>query len=156
MDTAPEIITVEPCPAIAIRTELPISELPQFFGDAFHELAERAGDLAAGPPFARYHRFGPDGVEVEAVMPLSSDIPGGGRVAAIHLDGGPAVQVRHLGPYDELPATYASIEHWLEEHHRDRADAVREIYLTSPGEVPDPMQWVTVVVQPIREPVTPP
>jgi effector-binding domain-containing protein len=60
------------------------------------------------------------------------------------------VQIRHVGPYDQLGPTYAAIGRWIEEHHRARADAVREVYLTSPQEVPDPAAWVTLVVQPLQ------
>jgi AraC family transcriptional regulator len=155
MDTQPEITQLAPGPAIAIRTQLAIGELPRFFGEAFHELFAQGGSQMAGPPFARYHDIRDGRVDVEAILPLRSAIPGAGRVVALQLAGGPAVQIRHVGPYDELHATYATIEHWLADHHRDRADAVREVYLTSPGEVPDPANWVTLVIQPIRDAAQP-
>jgi effector-binding domain-containing protein len=151
MDSTPEVTQLAPGPAIAIRAQVAIAELPKFFADAFHELAERAGDTVAGPPFARYHHFGDHEVDVEAILPLTSAISGAGRVNAIELAGGPAVQIRHVGPYEQLATTYTELEHWIEDHHRDRAEPVREVYLTRPGEVPDPAQWVTLVVQPIRE-----
>jgi effector-binding domain-containing protein len=149
MDSAPEMITVSGGPAIAIRVQLSVSELPAFFGGAFHELVRCAGASAAGAPFARYHHVDEAGVDVEAVLPVSGPIAVTGRVCAIELGTGPAVQVQHVGPYDELPATYASIDRWLDEHHRRRSDAVREVYLTNPAEVPDPSRWQTLVIQPI-------
>jgi effector-binding domain-containing protein len=102
----------------------------------------------AGPPFARYHAFDPARIDVEAVMPLRGPVAVTGRVQAIRLDGGPAVQVRHVGPYEELATTYGSIERWMEEQHRRPADAMREVYLTGPA---TPLaEQVTIVIQPLQ------
>lgn len=155
MDTSPETITLTPGPAIAIREEVAIADLPGFFGRAFGELAACAADRIAGPPFARYHHFDTARVDVEAVMPVRAPVEVRGRVTAIELAGGPAVQIQHTGPYEELATTYASIEHWMEDHHQARADAVREVYLNNPGEVRDPTQYLTLVIQPVHEHAAP-
>lgn len=148
MDTAPELTILDSSPAVAIRERVAMRDLPAFFGRAFGELAECAGDQIAGPPFARYHAVTGDQVDVEAAFPLRSLVETSGRVHPIVVPGGPAVQVRHVGDYGELHESYASIERWLEAHARQRADAPREIYLTGP-EVPAE-QRVTLVVQPIQ------
>lgn len=149
MDAAPEMVTLAGTPAIAIRTQLTQAELPAFFGRAFGELAACARDRGAGPPFARYHRADASGFDVEAVLPVRAPVAVSGRVAAIELAGGPAVQIKHVGPYDQLMPTYAALDRWLAEHHQARADAVREVYLTNPAEEPDPADWVTLVIQPV-------
>lgn len=148
MDTPPEITNLDACPAIAIRAQVPLAELPAFFGSVLPELGACGKDQIAGPPFARYYSFDPAHVDVEAIIPLRAAVPVSGRVQAITLDGGPAVQIRHVGSYQELGETYASIEHWMEDHHRQRAEAVREVYLTGPT-VPATDQ-VTIVVQPLQ------
>jgi effector-binding domain-containing protein len=151
MDTPPEITTLAGGPALAIRAQVAIADLPGFFGGAFAELFHRAGGQAAGPPFARYHRVGPVDTDVEVIVPVRARVSGEGRVHAIDLEGGPAVQIRHVGPYDQLHTTYEAVDRWIADHHRERADAVREVYLTSPQEVPDPASWVTLVIQPLRD-----
>lgn len=147
MDTAPEVIQLQPTPAIAIRARLAVTELPRFFGEAFRELAACGADQIAGPPFAVYHSFDPEHIDVAAVMPLRGDVEPRGRVERIELAGGPAVQVQHVGAYEELGATYESIEHWVDDHHSHKAGPVREVYLTPPT-VPAAEQ-VTLVIQPI-------
>jgi effector-binding domain-containing protein len=149
MDTAPEIIHLEPGPAISIRAQLTLAELPKFFGAAFGELATCGSSKIAGAPFAIYHSFGPETIDVEAVMPLRTAIAGSGRVQAITLPGGSAVQVRHIGPYQELGLAYMSLEQWLADHHRAKAAAVREVYLTEPSMAAS--EHVTLVVQPLSE-----
>jgi effector-binding domain-containing protein len=150
MDTSPELITLTGGPAIAIRAIVPLAELPRFFGGAFAELAACARDQIAGPPLARYHGFQPEAVDVEAVFPLRAPVPITGRVAAITLAAGTAVQVRHTGPYDELGATYTAIGSWIVAHHLERSEPVREIYLNSPAETQDVSRLETLVVQPVR------
>jgi hypothetical protein len=45
---------------------------------------------------------------------------------------------------------YDEIARFMKANRLDAADACREIYLTSPAEVPDPAQWRTMIVQPTR------
>ena len=117
--------------------------------------AQAAGKLINGidanfPPFAFIDKTGqPSGFDVEAVMPVRAPVAVRGRVAAIELAGGPAVLLTHVGPYDQLMATYATLERWLAEHHRTRSDAVREVYLTNPADGRAPADWVTQVIQPV-------
>jgi effector-binding domain-containing protein len=150
MDTNPEIISLEPGLAIAIRAQLPLTELPAFFGDAFSELTATAIEQAAGPPFAIYHSFDPLRVDVEAVLPVTEPVTASGRAYPLTLEAGQAVQVRHVGRYEELGSAYAAIERWVTDHGRLRSSAVREVYLT-PATVP-PVDHVTLVVQPLRVP----
>ncbi|HEU4729091.1 MAG TPA: GyrI-like domain-containing protein [Kofleriaceae bacterium] len=150
MDTAPEITNLKAGPAIAIRAQVAFSELPAFFSGAFHELAECGADKAAGPPFAIYHSFDPPRLDVEAAMPLRSEVPVHGRVHAIDLAGGPAVQIRHVGPYEDLGTAYTSLDRWITDHHYVRAAAIREVYVTPPGG--PPTELVTLLVQPLDQP----
>jgi AraC family transcriptional regulator len=148
MDTPPEVTNLPPGPALAIRAQVSMTELPHFFGTAFSELAACAADQIAGPPFAIYHAFDPAGIDVEAVMPVRSAVPPRGRVTPIVVDGGPAVQVRHVGPYEELGTAYTAIHDWLEQHQRTAAGPLREVYLTPPT-VPA-AEHVTLVIQPLE------
>jgi effector-binding domain-containing protein len=72
-----------------------------------------------------------------------------GRVHPVEVNGGPAVQVLHCGPYEGLMAAYAAVERWLSEHHARPAGPPREVYLNSPNEVSGPSEYRTLVVQPI-------
>ena len=148
MDAAPEVTNLEPGPAIAIRAQLGLEELPSFFGSAFRELVACGADQISGPPFAIYHSFDPQRIDVEAVMPVRAAVPVQGRIHVIDVAGGPAVVVRHTGPYEELGTAYLSLEHLVADHHRARSAAIREVYLTAPTAPPD--QRITLVVQPLH------
>ena len=144
--------TLPPSEAVAIRTRIPMAELPQFIGAAFHELTaalSAAGASMAGPPFARYYSLSPGSVDVEAVMLADKPVAATGRVHPLHLNGARAAIVRHVGPYDAMKPAYDAIAEWMSQNGKHAADAPREVYLTSPAEVPDPAKWVTLVEQPI-------
>ena len=149
MDSKPETIQLAPGPALEIRAQVPQRDLPEFFGAAFHELAALAGDQLGGSPFAIYHAFDST-IDVSAVVPLRGRVEPRGRVSAIDLPGGPAVQIKHVGPYEDLGETYRSLQDWLESNHRTREGDVREIYVSMPT-VP-PADQVTYVIQPLHAP----
>ena len=55
----------------------------------------------------------------------------------------------HTGPYDGLGEAHAAVEQFLAEEKLQKAGAPREIYVTDPGEVPDPKDWKTQVIWPV-------
>jgi hypothetical protein len=72
----------------------------------------------------------------------------------LQVDEGLCVQMMHLGPYDDEPATVAAMDAFLAEqgYANDFSDTRRhhEIYLTDVRKVP-PEKWKTVVRHPIRK-----
>lgn len=138
--------------AVAIRTTVPLAGIPNFLGEAFHELddAIRAGGgQVVGPPFVRYHSVSPDAVDLEAVLCTEERVPARGRVVPITLRASKAAVVRHVGHYSKLQPAYEAIDLWVKEHGLHATEAPREVYVTSPAEIPDPSEWVTLVEQPV-------
>ena len=148
-----EKIHLEPTDGLAIRMTLPIDQLPAFFGEALTEMAgwirQEAGEAAfAGPPFARYHSLDPAAVDVEAVFPLTRVVEASGRMHAVIVDGGEAVQVMYVGPYDAMEPAFLAINEWLDATGHRPSEPPREVYLTDPVSEPDPANWRTLVIQP--------
>jgi effector-binding domain-containing protein len=110
----------------------------------------QSGVAMAGPPFARYYSVVPEAVDFEAGFPAASPVPEHGDVHAVELPGGPAATTTHLGPYEAMEPAYAAIADWIREHGRQAEGAPWEVYFTDPGSVPDPAQWRTKVVQPLK------
>lgn len=138
--------------AVAIRTTIPLSQIPEFLNLAFLELNEavRAGGaISVGPPFVRYYSVTPEVVDVEAVMTCDKEVPERGRVKAIHLNAAQAAIVRHVGRYDKMKPAYDAITQWMANNGKRPLEAPREVYVTTIAEVPDPSEWVTLVEQPI-------
>ena len=150
-----EKVRLEARDGLAIRDTMRMEQLPAFFGAAFTELdawiLQQGGESALdGPPFARYYSVDPSVVDVEVIIPLSKSVGGSGRMHAVLLAGGDAVQVLHVGPYDAMVPAYEAIARWLRDNHRAAKEPPREVYLTDPASEPDPANWRTLVVQPYR------
>ena len=145
--TDARIVELQPQPTAAIRVQQPMAELDlksvfdQGLPRVFARIQE-AGQQPAGAPFGRYHRFGPDIVDVEAGFPVASplaDLPSladceAGDVGASQLPGGATAMVVHLGAYDTLGQAYDWLHEWIHSQGRDEGEAPWESYATDPGE----------------------
>ncbi len=119
--------------------------LPAVFA---HATAE--GIAMVGPPLTLYVQWGPGMVTLHAGMPVAAGATGKGDVEVAVLPAGPAAVTIHTGPYDGLVDAYAAVETYIHENNLECAGPVREIYLTDPGEVPDPAEWKTQVIWPLK------
>jgi effector-binding domain-containing protein len=160
----PEIVDLEPEPTAAVRVQQPMAalDLAAAFDRFIPELARRAtedGATLAGPPFGRYHRFGPDVVDVEIGWPLTApleawpalaDVPAG-EAGRSELPGGTVARAVHLGPYDGLAASYDALHAWIHEQPGvDDAAGPWESYAESPMDAADPAAVRTVICWPLR------
>ena len=70
------------------------------------------------------------------------------------MEEGLCVQIMHLGPYDDEPATVALMDRYLQEngYENDLGDTRlhHEIYLSDARKV-EPAKWKTVIRHPIRK-----
>jgi effector-binding domain-containing protein len=158
------IEALQPQASMAVRIRQPMAELDlaQAFDRFMPLVAAEAGRLGAeivGAPFGRYHRFGPDIVDVEIGFPVGS-IPAGvpalaareaGEVGASELPGGLVARTTHLGPYDTLPQAYDALHAWIHEQPGvDDGDGPWESYVDSPTETADASTLRTDIVWPLR------
>jgi hypothetical protein len=152
---------LDPLTTITVRYETMPGELSALFDTELPRVAARLDEVGAemaGPPFARYHAYGPDRVDVELGAPIEAvprDLaPVSGRpdgvIGASSLPGGEVAVTVHAGPYDTLAATYDGLRAAIEAAGRVPGDGPWEVYLTDPGRVPDPADWLTEVVWPLE------
>ena len=121
--------------------------LPAVFG-----YAQQHGLAITGPPFARYPEVGMGSLVIEGGITIASppaEEPGDG-IEVLAIPAGRAAVAVHRGSYDGLPESYQEIEKWIRDQGLTADGAPREIYLTDPGEVPDPADWETEIIQPVR------
>jgi effector-binding domain-containing protein len=158
----PEIVDVSPQPTAAIRITQRMAELDlaSAFDRGMPLVASRiveSGGSIGGPPFGRYHRFGPDVVDVEIGFPVAStpDLPrlrdvATGDVGLSELPGGPVARVVHLGPYDGLSGTYDALHEWIHaQPGYDDGPGAWESYVDSPSDAADLSQLRTEVYWPL-------
>jgi effector-binding domain-containing protein len=158
-----EILELEPQPTVAVRIQQPMAELD--LGSAFARymplVAERIvaqGGSIGGPSYGRYHRFGPDVVDVEIGFPVAKAPTGlsvlrsvaPGDVGLSELPGGPVAKAVHLGSYDDLKRTYDALHEWIHaQPGYDDAAGAWESYVDMPSDMADPTQARTEVLWPL-------
>ena len=131
------------------------------FPKVFGWLAKH-GITPTGPPFVRYLVIDMETeLEIELAVPVGEEVEGDGRVRSDVLPAGRYVTLRHIGPFDALTATNATLQQWaqqrgiaLDSWDKDRGSAWRgrvEHFLTDPSTEPDPAKWEVEVAYYIRE-----
>ncbi len=141
-----------PQPAVVIREKARGDALGPVMSELFPAVLAfvQAGPAdPAGPPFCRYLSMGGPEWEFECGMTVTRPVEGRGRVEAVELPGGDAATTTHVGPYDTLGQSWDALGAWLAEQGKVGGGAPWELYLTDPGEVPDPAQWRTELVMPL-------
>ncbi len=133
-----------------VKPEAISEALGAMFGSVFH-YATAQGIPFAGPPTARYPSFGPGLITIEAGMPIAVPTDGEGDIKVGSLPGGNVARTIHKGPYDNLNEGHEAIQKWLIDNNEEAGDAPWESYVTDPGEVPDPAEWLTEINWPLKE-----
>ena len=54
-----------------------------------------------------------------------------------------------MGHYEKMKPAYEAITNWMRNNDKQPREVPREVYVTTPTEVADPSEWVTLVEQPI-------
>jgi len=145
----PELVDLPPRDAAVVRIEGSLTELPRLLGEAFGlvEAAVAASDASlAGPPFARYLAVG-DTVTADVGFPYVGTLAETDRVRRVELPRGRAVRTVHVGPYDQVAATWERATTWIGEQGLESSGPGWESYLTGPDEPGPP---VTEVYLPVR------
>jgi len=135
-----------------IRSSMPAAELPAWLAGVYEEVYRYLCDRGVptdGPPFARVAVHG-DTVDVEAGFPVPGPVPGGRRVIASRLPGGPVAVTNHRGRYEDLALAYQAVNAWLKERELEPAGPHWEVYYAGPATQPDPGAWSTDLVRPYR------
>ena len=147
-----KVRTVAAQSTLSIRGPASMAALPQAIGGFLSEVfgsTARRGLAPAGMPFTRLHKISGDTVELEAGIPVNAG-EGEGRVVRGELPGGLVIAIDHFGSYDGLADARGALRQWAREHGYVEAGAPWEIYWTDPGAEPDPRQWRTEIVLPVR------
>ncbi len=144
---------LEAQPILGIRETTTMDKLAQRMGPLFGEVyghIKQHGETPSGMPLARYHSMDGNTVELECALPVASPMAGTDRIQACELPAGTMATVAHMGPYDNLPATWAALTEWMKSQGLEAAGAPWEVYVTDPGAEPDRSKWRTDIFFPVR------
>lgn len=147
----------EPQPVAVVRRRGAAGQLPSMIGEVFPAVwafLERHHIPPAGPPFVRFLAMG-ETYDFEGGFPVTAPFPGEGDVTCATLPGGEIATALHTGPYDTVAETFGELRRWLDQQGRQPAGIGWEVYVTDPGQVPDPAQWETLVNIPLTPRASP-
>ena len=140
-------------PFLYSRRRVVQAELGEAMGEMFPaalQYAMQRGLEFALPPTARYVDMSPGGMTLEAGLPLTTAVePEDDSLTCGVLAGGAAAVTVHKGPYDTISEAHVAMEKWFAEQGLEPGGPPIEIYVTDPGEVPDPAEWLTEIRWPI-------
>lgn len=122
--------------------------LGPMFGAVFKH-AVTSGLVLKSPPTTLYTQWGPGMVSIHAGL-LTDPTTASADMFVEELPATEAAVTIHTGPYDGLGDAHAAMEQFLHEHGLEKAGPPREVYITDPGQVPDPAQWKTQIIWPVR------
>lgn len=117
---------------------------------AVYRYATTHGIEMVSPPMTLYVQYGPGVFTFKAGMAVAAGTKGGDGIEVEVLPAGEAAVTVHTGPYDGLGDAHAAVDVFLHDQGLSPAGPLREIYVTDPGEVPDPADWKTQLVWPCR------
>jgi AraC family transcriptional regulator len=139
-------------PMLVVRRRVRHAEIQPALADAFpqvYEYAVPSGAGPGGPPTCGYREWSSGGVTLEAGLPVRTPVEAEGDFEPAAIPGGQYAVAVHHGSYDSLDQTHAALGDWLQAYGY-RAETTRyEVYLTDPGQYPNPEDWRTEILAPI-------
>lgn len=145
--------TLHTQPILFCPAQVPMAEMADVLGQLLPKVfghATASGATMVGPPFVRYQNMAAV-LDIQAGLPVAPGAAGTDDIELGELPAGPAVTTIHTGPYDGLPSAYSALQAWMEDNDATPAGGPWEVYLTDPGEVPNPEEWKTQVYWPVTE-----
>jgi len=118
---------------------------------AVFEHAMKNGLEFRSPPTTVYPQWGPGMVTMHAGLSVVAAEPADGIEVEVLTATDAAITIHH-GSYDGLAEAHAALELHIDGKGLIQAGPVREVYLTDPGETPDPKDWQTQVIMPVASP----
>jgi DNA-binding transcriptional MerR regulator len=141
---------VAPTRSLAIKDSVSFVESEAWLTDAFEELYHAVEAAGITPVSASAGLYAPEFFEagvgdVIAFVPVDADIEATGRVATVEIPAAELAVVMHEGALTDLDQSYGRLGAYVAEHGIGADGPLREYYLVSAAETPDPTQYRTEV-----------
>lgn len=149
-----EIVQVPQRHYVGVRRRVKPSEIGPLCAEVLPQVSGWLGDKGLqrdGMPITVYHSLDrktgefdlqPGGFVDEAVE-SEGDFTAGVTAA------GDAAHAVHAGPYDTLGETWGALWEWIAAQSRTVSQPAWEVYVTDPGDHPDPEDWRTEIFIPL-------
>ncbi len=133
----------------AIRQQVEMGEMKSFFENSYAAISKAMmenGVEMTGAPLAVFYSWDEEiGIaDVAAGIPVNKNVQTG-DVQMMNVPAGKALAIDYYGPYDETELAHLALSHYMQEHEIMPGELVIEEYLTDPGSVSNPNEWLTRV-----------
>lgn len=139
-------------PALVIKAQVAVQDLPQTLGRLYGAIEQYLAELGfppAGAPYVAYFNMDMENLEIEAGFPVAQELPGKGEIQPAAIPGGQAAVCDYTGPYQELGPAYEALTRLVQEQGREPTGVSYEFYLNDPT-VTAPEALQTRIVFPLR------
>ncbi len=148
-----EIKEVEAVKSLVIKAEVTMEEIGDAMGKNYGELftyIESNNIQAAGPPFAVYLSWDPEGTIVfESGVPVAKTDSGKDNIAYKEFPAMKVVSTLYKGAYEKVEAVYHEMMEYMKANNLESTNESWEIYLTDPNEIA-PEENQTMIYFPIK------
>ncbi len=152
MIDTPKIVETKAVPTAAVHITVPRDQIRTVMGPGLKEVKDALkaqGIEPAGPWLTRHHRMDPGVFDFDIMVPVTRPVAPTGRVQPSELPAATVARTVYHGGYEGLGGAWPKLDAWIAEQGRTKAPSLWEVYLTDPGENPDPATWQTELNRPL-------
>jgi effector-binding domain-containing protein len=150
-----EVKQVDALKALVVKFDVPSKDIGPSMGKAYEKLfgfVMSNNVMPAGPPFAIYYSYDPNGNTVfEAGVPVNDTADGNDEIVYREFPAMKAVSTLYKGAYEAMEPVYGELSKYIAINGLEMAGPTWEIYLTDPSQVTDPNDNQTIIYFPVKE-----
>lgn len=140
--------------ALTVKSSCTPDKMSEALGNCYAEIVgfmTKNKLKQTSPVFAIYTKYGADGVEFEAGIPVDK-IPAKleGNVTKLEMKAGNIIMAHHYGSYESTEASHAAVDEWAKANGKTITGNPWEVYVTDPSTEPDMNKWYTQICYPIQ------
>lgn len=135
--------------ALVVHARVTLGSIAEGMGGAFDTLMRHAGTTGAqfaGPPFTLYPEMPQGEFAIAVCMPVAPGAVAGDDVTLEELPATEAATLLFKGPYSAMEPAWRLLMEWVGKSGRRPGGAVREVYLSDPGQVEEDELLTELVV----------
>lgn len=134
-----ESVNLPAHPTLVVKYATTNGQVPtEFFHKTYAEIGTYAGMHGLTPvlpPLARFLKYEPPVIELEAGFAIDKVDAGQGEIRPSIFPAGSYAKTLHLGPYEKMSAAYDALNQWLKDNKKQMNGPAVEVYINNPSEV---------------------
>jgi len=138
---------------LTIRAQCTPDEVSQQLANIYGQIStfmNTKGLKPTGSPFAIYHSFSTDEIDMEAGIPINREANSAENIRFQKRNGGKVIMVEHHGSYDKIGNIHDQVNQWIIRQNKKVIGSPWEVYVTDPQKEKDTSKWITEIYYPIK------